>query len=196
MTTNRFFLLLAAIVLPLVFVGCDAVGGGGDTATFNAGSTFPPTVVYQFEYDSSNQVAGRDLVEVVSSAADNLGDVLSDNGFDRGTVVSARVDSVRFIQVSDPGKEGAPAPKFVFDNLLGADVFLGTDENGVQIASGNFDPNDTSEEVTLGVTTRDVTQVVKNGATRAFLRLETTGDVTRTDRVNVEVYYEITVSGV
>ena len=194
MTNNRLSLLLAALLLPFVLVGCDAAGG--DTATLNATSPIPPTVEYEFEYDSNNQVSGEDLVEVTSTSADNLGNVLDENGgFSRSSVVSATVDSVKFIQ-SSPKRGQQPAPKFIFDNLLRATVFLGTSDSGVQIADDTFDPNDDADKVPLTVTTSDVTSTVKNGSTKAFLRLETDGDITRTDRVRVKVFYEITVSGV
>jgi len=192
---RSFFLLLSSAGLMLLVVGCDATGAEG-TAVLNAGSVVPPTVEYRFEYDSDDQVDGQNLVRVRANGADNLGDVLLENGFRRGDVVSARVDSVKFIRVSAKRKEGPPLPKFVFDNLLGADVFLGTGTSGPQIASGNFDPNDDADEVRLGVETADVTEVVQEGATSAFLQLETSGDITRTDRVDVTVYYRIEVEGV
>jgi len=106
MMTDRVFLLLAAFVLPLVFVGCDATGGADDTATFNVENTFrdeePPVAEYLFEYDSDNQVDGQELVEVTSGSSDNLGDAL--RGFTRSDIVSAAIDSVNFIRLSPDGK--------------------------------------------------------------------------------------------
>ncbi|PSQ97107.1 MAG: hypothetical protein BRD55_04170 [Bacteroidetes bacterium SW_9_63_38] len=193
MISTRLSLLCAALLFPLVLAGCDAAGG--DTATFNANTSPAPVAEYLFEYDSDDQVDGQGLVKVTSGSSDNLGDVLQTLGFSRSSIVSAKIDSVEFIQVSNP-KEETSTQKFVFDNLLKADVFLGTSESGLQIASGSFDPDDESEEVLLGITNKDATQVVQNGATKAFLRLGTNGDITRTDRVRAKVYYEITVSGV
>jgi len=193
---NRTLLLLLPVVVGAFLVaGCDATGSQG-TAILNADSVEPPTVDYRFEYDSDDQVEGQNLVRVGSDGADNLGNVLRENGFQRSDVVSARIDSVKFIRVSAKRKEGRPASKFVFDNLLKADVFLGTSTSSPRIASGDFDPNDDAEEVLLGVETRNVTGVVQQGATSAFLQLETSGDITRTDRVDVRVYYRIEVSGV
>jgi hypothetical protein len=187
--------LLLAVLLPLVLVGCDAAGG--DTATFTVENTppgeddEPPVADYLFEYDSDDQVDGQELVEVVSESSDNLGDAL--RKFNRSDIVSARIESVNFIRVS-PDSETSSVPKFALDNLRRATVVLGTSDSGVQIADGTFDPNDDADEVPLTVTTSDVTSTVKNGSTKAFLRLETDGDITRTDRVRVKVFYEITVS--
>jgi hypothetical protein len=195
--TNVRLSLLLAVLLPLVLVGCDAAGG--DTATFTVENTpsddkvEPPIADYLFEYDSNDQVDGQELVEVVSESSDNLGDAL--RGFNRSDIISARIESVNFIRVS-PDSETNSVPKFAFDNLLRATVFLGTGDSGVQIADDTFDPSDDADEVSLTVTTSDVTSTVKNGSTKAFLRLETDGDITRTDRVRVKVFYEITVSGV
>jgi len=193
---NRTRLLLLPVVgLALIVAGCDATGSQG-TAVLNADSVEPPIVEYRFEYDSDDQVDGQNLVRVGSDGADNLDDVLRENGFQRSDVVSARIDSVKFVRVSAKRKEGRPAPNFVFDNLLRAEVFLGTGTSAPQIAGGDFDPNDEAEEVLLGVETRNVTGVVQQGATSAFLELETSGDITRTDRVDVRVYYRIEVGGV
>jgi hypothetical protein len=193
---NRtFFLLLLVVGGAFLVAGCDVTGSQG-TAILNADSVEPPTVDYRFEYDSDDQVDGQNLVRVGSDGADNLGDVLRDNGFQRSDVVSARIDSVKFIQVSAKRKEGRPVPNFVFDNLLRAEVFLGTSTSAPQIAGGDFDPNDEAEEVLLGVETTEVTGVVQEGAVSALLQLETSGDITRTDRVDVRVYYRIEVSGV
>lgn len=199
MTSVRFFLLVTSILLPFVLVGCDSGGAtgsaGGDTAIFNANSPIPPTVEYEFEYDQNDRVDGSDFVEVTSNSTDDLEDVLDDNGgFRRSSIVSARVDSVKFSQVSPKNNEPS-APKFVFDNLRRASVFLGTDANGAQIAEGEFDPNSDAEEVSLSRITTDVTQTIKNGSTKAFLRLEVS-DISRKDIVDVKVFYRIKVEGV
>lgn len=195
MTTVRLSLLLAVLLLPLILVGCDAAGG--DKATFSENSEIPPTVEYEFEYDASNQVQGRNLVEVISGSADNLDGVLRENGgFSRSSIVSASVDSVAFIQVSPPEEDERSNSKFIFTDLAGAEVFLGNDDSGVRIAQGEFEPTDRRDRVLLSVATKNVTEKIKTGSTKAFLRLETSESLKQKDIVAVKVFYKITVSGV
>jgi hypothetical protein len=195
MTTVRLPLLLAVILLPLVLAGCDAAGG--DTATFSENSEIPPTVEYEFEYDAGNQVQGQNLVEVTSGGADNLDEVLRVNGgFSRSSIVSASVDSVVFIQVSPPEDDERSNSKFIFTDLAGAEVFLGNDDSGVRIAQGEFEPTDRRDRVPLDVVTNNVTETIKTGSTKAFLRLETSESLSQKDIVAVKVFYKITVSGV
>ncbi len=184
---NVLPLLLSAIVFPLLLVGCDSVGTE-DTAVFNAASPIPPVVEYDFRY-TSEDVNGQQ-VEVVSNATDNLGSVLDRNGFSRADVVSAEVDSVVLRRQSSPA---LIQPK-VFDYLRGAEVYLGTDASGTRIADDEFAT--TQQEVSLRVSTADVTSDVKNGSTRGFLRLDVSEDVPGEDVVDVTVYYSIEVSGV
>lgn len=196
MMTDRVFLLLAAFVLPLVFVGCDAAGGGGDTATFNAGSTVPPTVEYRVRYTSENVSSNGQIVEDSSNAADNLTNILETNGFGRGNVVSARVDSVAIESFSSASS--AQQSK-VFSYLRGVTVFLGTNPGTrTEIASGQF--TTTQDRVTLSgpdLSNQNVTQAVKEGAKKVFLRLDASGGtVPSEDALDLFVYYTITVEGV
>jgi hypothetical protein len=196
MMTDRVFLLLAALVLPLVIVGCDAAGGGGDTATLNAGSTVPPTVEYLVRYRSENVSNDGQTVEDSSDTADDLSGVLQRNGFSRSNVVSARVDSVA---IESRSPSSSPQQTKVFAYLRGVTVFLGTDPNTrTEIASGRFAT--TEDRVTLSgpeLSTQNVTQDVKEGPKKAFLRLDASGgSVPSEDALDLFVYYTITVEGV
>lgn len=183
---KRFLSLFATtIAMVVVLAGCDATGSE-ETAIFNADSPFPPTVEYDFVYDADN-VNSSGQVEVTSRNEDNLTSILSDNGFERGDVRSARVDSVVLERISLGQSTGA-VPK-VFRYLTGAEVFLGADETGTRIADDNFSTEERT--VRLGGGTRDVTDVVRGGSTKAFLRLDTDEEVTEQDRVEVTVYFRI-----
>ncbi len=183
---KRFLSLFAtAIAMTVVLAGCDATGSE-ETAIFNAASPFPPTVEYDFVYDADN-VNSSGQVEVTSRNEDNLTSILSDNGFDRGDVRSARVDSVVLDGISLEQPTGAVSK--VFGYLTGAEVFLGADETGTRIADDNFSAD--GGTVRLGGGTRDVTDVVRGGSTKAFLRLDTDEEVTEQDRVEVTVYFRI-----
>jgi hypothetical protein len=184
---NVLPLFCSVLVLSLLLAGCDSAGTEG-TAVLNATSPVPPTVEYEFRYTSEN-VNGQQ-VEVVSENSDNLGPVLTQNGFSRADVVSARVDSVTLRRQSSPA---SIRPK-VFNYLSGAEVYLGADDSGKRIADDEFAT--TQQEISLRVSTSDVTEEVKGGSTRAFLRLEASDDVPSNDVVDVTVYYRIEVGGV
>lgn len=189
---NRLlFLLPASVVLALLLAGCDAAGTQ-DTVVLNATSPAPPTVEYTFRYTSQDVSNDGQQVEVVSENSDDLGSVLTQNGFSRSDVVSARVDSVTLRRQSSPTASGV-RPK-VFDYLSGATVFLGTDASGTEIADDQFDT--TRQEISLGVATSNVTAEIKEGSTRAFLRLTASGSIPEEDVVDVTVYYRIEVGGV
>lgn len=177
---------LAFVVLAgsLVLVSCD-LAAAGNTAILNANSAIPPTVEYTFEYTPSD-VTGGNQVEVVSEGADDLGDVLTDNGFSRSDVVSARVDSVRIERLSAP----------TFGYITGAEVYLGTSASGPRIATGTFQTSQAS--ALLSVATGTVTSTVKGGPTQAFVRLdvEDPDDVPGVDRVKATVFFQIEVQGV
>jgi hypothetical protein len=82
----------------------------------------------------------------------------------------------------------------VFDYLSGAAVFLGTDASGKRIADATF--NTTQQEIRLDVATSNVTEEIRNGSKRAFLRLTASENVPEEDVVDVTVYYRIEVEGV
>ncbi len=179
-------LFLSATLLALLFGGCD-VTGPEDTVILNANSPAAPIVEYTFAYDTN----GGDPIGVRSNETDDLGSVLSENGFGRADVVSARVDSVSLERISS---KAAPTP-IVFDYLTGATAYLGSNTDGERIADASIDA--TTRSVSLPVAGSDVTSVVKNEPTYAFLQLDTTSDVPdRRDKVEVTVYFRIEVQGV
>lgn len=190
-TRSRFPLFLGLLAVVLTLLGCD-LGGSADTAILNQNSPFPPDVTYEFEYSSDN-VQGEQI-EVVSDQTDDLAPTLLANGFTRDDVVSARVDSVLLERLSSP-TSGNARPK-VFDYLGGAEVYLGTDAAGTRIAADEFQTTDRS--VSLEVVTGDVTDIVTEGSTKAFLRLDAPnpGSVPSGDRVRATVYFRIEVEGV
>jgi hypothetical protein len=180
------FASAAALVLTLVLAGCDAAGPA-DTVILSANSPEAPTIEYEFFYEAN----GPAVIEIQSDEPDNLGSILKENGFRRSDVVSARVDSVELERRSAP----AAAKRPVFDYLRGAAVHLGSDADGLRIAEAAFQTTDRT--VSLPVRTADVTDVVKDGPTHAFLRLNKAKDAPeRQDRVAVTVYFRIEVRGV
>jgi hypothetical protein len=195
MTNVRLFLLLVALLLPIVLIGCDAAGGGGGgQATFNANSTVPPTVEYRIRYASENVSSNGQVVEDSSNAVDDLNGFLGEIGFSRSSIASARIDSVAIESFSSSAVQSK-----VFSYLRGATVFLGASPNTrTEIASGQF--STTQDRVTfLGaeLTNQDVTQEVKEGPKKAFLRLDASGGtVPSQDAIDLFVYYTITVGGV
>lgn len=178
------------LLLGMALVGCDVIGSD-ETVILNANSPVPPTAEYEFEY-TPNALNGSGQLEVLSNETDNLAAILSENGFQRGEVTAARVDSVFLRRLSVPTAIRRRAK--VFEYLSGADVFLGTSTSDVQIASDQFNTDD--REIPLSLARRTVTEVVKGGPSLAFLRLDTEGEVPDRDRVEVTVYFELTVEGV
>jgi hypothetical protein len=177
----------AAVLVVLLFVGglvltsCD-LASGSNTAVLNAGSTVPPIVEYTFDYSTENVTDGR--IEVVSEMRDDLGTVLSENGFRRGDVVSARIDSVSIERLSAP----------TFGYLTGADVYLGTRPDGPHIGRGRFSTD--QESASLSVPRSTVTRLVQDGATKAFGRLRPDNpENVVNDRVEVVVYFRLKVKG-
>lgn len=195
MTTVRLPLLVATLLLPLILVGCDAAGE--DTLSYNSDSTIPnpPFVEYRVRYTSENVSNNGQVVEDSSNATDSLNDFFRDIGFGRGTVVSARVDSVAIESFSSK----ALRQQKVFSYLRGATIFLGANpKTRTEIAAGEF--STIQDRVTFSgpdLTTQDVTQEIKEGPKKAFLRLDASGGaVPSEDAIDVFVYYTITVSGI
>lgn len=165
----------------LVLTSCD-LASGSSTAVLNAGSTVPPVVEYTLDYSAADVTDGR--IRVVSEMQDNLGAVLSENGFRRSDVVSARVDSVSIERLSAP----------TFGYLTGADIYLGTGPRGPHIGSGEFSPD--QESASLSVPRSTVTSLVREGATKAFGRLRPDNpENVVDDRVKVVVYFRLEVEG-
>lgn len=179
-------LLLFCIAL----AGCDVIGSE-ETVILNANSPVPPTVEYEFEYTPDALNASGQL-EVRSQETDDLEAILSENGFQRGDVTAARIDSVFLRRLSAPTAIRGPAK--VFQYLSGADVFLGSSASGVRIAAEQFDTDE--KEITLSLDRRTATEVVKGGPSLAFVRLDTDGEVPESDRVEVTVHFQLTVEGV
>jgi hypothetical protein len=180
--------LLAALLLG----GCDAGGAGGETAILNATSPVPPTVDYTVRYEAENVGPDGNVVVDSSDATDTLTGILGQNGFDRASVVSARVDSVELRSRS--GMFAASVRPKVFDYLNGATVFFGTGSARTQIASGSF--TTTQDEVTFASGVR-VTEQVTAGPQKLLLRLDASaGEVPSTDAVDVTVYFRVEVGGV
>lgn len=179
------FLALSVTALALVLTGCD-IAGSENTVILNTTSPEPPVVEYMFFYPTDGSAA----IEVRSEGTDDLTSILKTNGFRRSDVVSARIDSVELERISNPETK-----RSVFDYLSGATVHLGPDADAPRIAQGSFQTADPT--VRLPVRTADVTNVVENGETPAFLRLDTADDVPdRRDRVAVTVHFRIEVQGV
>lgn len=180
----RISLLLVLLVGGSVLTSCD-LASTGDTAILNAESAIPPTVRHRFEY-TGNDASGNGEVEVVSSitSGSDLDDILSDPGFSRGDVVSARVDSVLVERLST-------------NALSGADLYLGTDAGGPLIARVQFNPDE--ETPGRDRTPRTVTGAVKSGASNVFARFDVEDPTEIPDggaRVQATVYYRLEVGGI
>lgn len=179
--TIRASVLVVLFVGGLVLTSCD-LASGNSTAVLNAGSTVPPVVEYTFDYSAEDVTDGR--IEVVSEMRDDLSAVLSENGFSRSDVVSARVDSVSIERLSAP----------TFGYLTGADVHLGTSSSGPHIGSGEFSTD--QESARLSVPRSTVTSLVREGPTKAFARLHPNNpENVVDDRVEVVVYFRLEVEG-
>jgi len=168
----------------LTLVGCDALGGGDETAILNADSAEPPEVEYTFQYSPEDRNGGT--VEVASEGSGSLTEILQSNGFSRDDIVSARVESV----VLD-GLSTDPAAK-IYSHVRTAELYLGTGASGVRIARGTVDSQ--TGTVTLDPTSNDVTSTLKAGPSGTFLRLDTddfegqyTAQATVTYRIEVSL---------
>lgn len=189
MTVSRVVSVLSLGLLVGLVAACDT-GGGGETIVLNATSPVPPTVEYTFSY-SSDDTDPNGVVEVRSAEADELTNLFRQNGVSRSEVVRARVDSVRLERLSGTGA----ATTKVFPYLGGADVYLGASASGTHIGTRQFQT--TRRTIALNVVTRDVTSIVQNGSTGAFLQLDATdpNDIPSTERVRVTVFYTVEFSG-
>jgi len=168
------FVLLAG---GLALTSCD-LASAGNTAILNANSAIPPTVQHRFEY-TQDQLSAVSMIE-----SEDLGEILSQNGFSRSDVASARVDSVRVEPVSTV-------------SLSAVEIFLGTDPSGPPIANVELQP-DQPAPVT-DASGASVTGAVKAGEMQTFAQFSVQdpssipagGGVVR-----AVVYYRVEVEGV
>lgn len=188
MIASRTTSILCLCTLVLLFAACDS-GGGGETIVLNANSPIPPVAEYNFTY-SSDDASPNGVVEVQSAETDNLGEAFRRNGVSRSAVIRARVDSVQLIR-----RSGVQATTKVFPYLGGADVYLGTSTSGTHIGSRQFQTDNRS--IALNVVTQDVTSIVQEESTGAFLQLNVSNpnDIPDTERVRVTVFYTVEFSG-
>lgn len=177
--------IVTSLAIIVGLTGCDSLGSS-ETVILSANQDIPPTVEYDFRYSSDNVSNDGQRVDVVSESTDNLDAVLRDNGFGRSDIISARVDSVKMERQSSPAQI-----RKVFDYLSGASVFLGSDASGPQIATRT--PLPFEERVKMEVSTSNVTDEIKSGAKKAFLRLEASDEVPSEDKIEVTVFYRIEV---
>lgn len=176
--------VLGLLAGALVLTSCD-LASAGSTAILSANSEIPPIVRHRFEY-TGEDVTEAGQVEVVSSIQSaDLDAILTDNGFSRGDVVSARVDSVRIDRLST-------------NTLAGAKLYLGTDASGSLIADVQFgDPE--AETSARDNTTRTVTGAVKSGQKRVFAQfgVQDPGSIPPGGgMVRAVVYYRLEVEGI
>jgi hypothetical protein len=151
----RTSLLLVLFVGGLVLTSCDLSSTGG-TIILNANSSVPPTVQYRFAYTQGDATEGGQVDVVSTIESDDLDEILTANGVNRDQVVSAQVDSVRVDPVSTT-------------SLSSADIHLGMDVNGPQIASVTFPSG--GENPVRDTRRTTVTGAVKAGASKTFARL-------------------------
>ena len=172
LTTAAVHLSVLLVVLAggLVFTSCD-FASASNTAILNANSTIPPTVQHRFEY-TQDQPSAVSMIE-----SENLGEILTQNGFSRSDIVSARVDSVEVESVSG--------------SLSAAEIYLGTDTSGPLIADVQFRA---SQSVSVERRRTSVTGVVKAGTSETFGQFSV--DDPNSGVVRAVVYYRVEVEGV
>ncbi|PSQ60609.1 MAG: hypothetical protein BRD27_04280 [Bacteroidetes bacterium QH_10_64_19] len=151
----RASFLVVLFVGGLLLTSCDLSSTGG-TIILNANSSVPPTVQYRFAYTQNDATEGGQVDVVSTIESDDLDDVLAPYGVvSRDQVVSAQVDSVQVDPVSTT-------------SLSSADIHLGTDADGPQIASVTFPSG--GEEAVVDASRTPVTGAVKAGASKTFGR--------------------------
>jgi len=176
-------LLVVLLVGSVAWTGCDLASAGG-TAILNADSAVPPTVRHRFEYTAGDATGAGSVAVSSTVQSGDLDAILSQNGFGRSDVVSARVDSVRVDRLSAPA-------------LREAELFLGTDAEGPLVGRVAFQPNGAASVV--DDTRRTVTGAVRSGAETLFGRFQVGDPRNIPDsggRVRAVVYYRLEVEGV
>lgn len=172
--------VLGLLTGALVLTSCD-LSSASSTAILNAGSEIPPIVRHRFEYTADDTTDGGPVEVLSNIQSANLDAILTDNGFSRSDVVSARVDSVRIDRLST-------------STLSGADLYLGTDASGSLIARVEFDDPE-AETPARDNTTRTVTGAVKSGQKRVFAQFDVQ-DPPGVGMVQAVVYYRLEVEGI
>jgi hypothetical protein len=198
MTNVRLSLLIAALLLPLVLIGCDATGG--DTIVLNTTEDDAQldSIEYSFRYRPDEVNDGT--VEVVSEkeddpgVADTIDDLLSRNGFSRADIVSAKVVEAILIRRSDPSSSSLPKV-FQYLDQGKIEAFLGDNFSGKPFAEKEIQSTD--KKIPLDILNGgDVTTEMKSGTERVSLRLSVTSNVSQEDAVDVRLAYQIEVRGV
>lgn len=188
----RFPGALFSILFALLFVlaGCDFLDSE-ETVILNSDSPIPPTVEYTFEY-TSDDVNSDGWVEVTSEQVDNLGAILSENGFSRDDVVSAEIDRVVLRGLS-PEEQST---RKIYEHVQRAEVYFPGDASSVA-AEGEVQTTQGPDRVELNVVSSSVTSAVEGGAQNARLELETQEDgFSELHRAEAEIFFEIEVEGV
>jgi len=174
----RVSFLVVLFVGGLLLTSCDLSSTGG-TIILNANSSVPPTVQYRFAYTQDDATEGGQVEVVATIESDDLDEILTANGVNRDQVVSAQVDSVRVEPVSTT-------------SLSSADIHLGTDADGPQIASVTFPSG--GEEAVVDASRTPVTGAVKAGASKTFgrFRVEDPSSIPGGgNAVRADVYFQI-----
>ena len=169
MSTTSFFRLstytLGMLVMALILAGCDSSGSGSEPIVLSDPLN-PTETTFEFEYAADDVSNG--VLEVTSTASDQLASVISAYGYGRNDVVSARVEAVTMERIS---LGQSAVKKKVFDYLAAASVYFGASTSAPLIAAMDPLPVDTEVSMTLGPGT-DVTSQVRGGATNALLVLD------------------------
>ena len=179
---------LVVLLAVTLIVGCDS-GSSSEPIVLNDPLN-PTETTFEFEYSADDVSNG--VLEVTSTARDQLSSVISAYGYSRSDVVSATVEVVTMERISI----GQPAvrPK-VFDYLATADFYFGTSTSAPLIGALDPVPPNAEVDMNLGPGT-NVTSQVQGGATNALLVLDLGegGQVSSGgDRVGVTVEFRIEV---
>ncbi len=180
---------LVVLLAVTLIVGCDS-GSSSEPIVLNDPLN-PTETTFEFEYSADDVSNG--VLEVTSTARDQLSSVISAYGYSRSDVVSATVEAVTMERISI--EQPAVRPK-VFTYLATADFYLGTSTSAPLI--GTLDPvppDDNEVDMDIGPGT-NVTSQVQGGATNALLVLDLGegGQVSSGgDRVGVTVEFRIEV---
>ena len=205
MTNTRLSLLIVALLLPLVLVGCDAAGGGPITLSTN--SVLDP-IRYTFQY-KQDEVRNGNVLVTVSPDPDrrSLDDMLRvEAATSRSEIQSAKVERVTFKRVTPGGSNtgSVSSSSKVFQYLSRVEVRLGSESGPLIAAEEPVPVPDTNAPIDMnlgpvgsGVGSVDVTSTLKNQSPTPAtldLRVSTPDDVGDPfDEIEIEIYYSIEV---